>query len=100
MTLRRLLAALILLTLIGGHPTAAPVSGAQCQTVAAPADGCCGTGDMPSCALACSAAPAAVGEASAQVQPSHGGAPLAAAACNTRSFTLPPDTAPPKILSA
>lgn len=100
MILRRLLTALVLLALIAGHPMAAP-AGTECQTVAAAADsGCCGTGDMASCVLACSVPAAAVGRASARVAPLDAGAPLDGPASTTRSFSRPPDTAPPKLFSA
>jgi len=101
MILRRLLIALVLLALVAGHPMAAPAVAAECQTVGAAADsGCCGTGDMASCVLACSAPAATVGRASAQVAPLDAGAPLGGPGSTTRSFSRPPDTAPPKALSA
>lgn len=104
MTFRRLLAALVLLTLITGHPMAAtPGAKAACGTSDMPATdasgGCC-TGDIANCALACGAASAAVGETNKPIEPPHAGSPLDGAACSTRSFSRPPDTAPPKVLSA
>lgn len=88
--------------MIAGLPLAsAQAAGADCMTVSgAAADGCCGAGDIASCSVACSAAVAAVGKADAQVVPLYAGSPLGRAAAQTRSVSHPPDTAPPKLLSA
>ncbi len=102
MTFQRLLASLVLFTFLVGHPFAAdPLPCPDCATAAAPAlNGCCDVADMPSCALSCSAAPAAVGDARAKFLPLDPGSPLDSAARTLQSFSRPPDTAPPKVLSA
>lgn len=101
MRFRRLLAFLVALTLIAGLPLgSAQATGAGCTTVSAAADGCCGAGDIASCSVACSAAVAAVGKADGQVVPLYAGSPLGGAVAQTRSVSHPPDTAPPKLLSA
>ena len=103
MIVRKLLAALLMLTLIAGYPMAATICvGAGCgmSGVAAEVRDSYGGADMASCALACSAVPAAVGDARAKVLPLDAGSPLDSAAWTTRSFSRPPDTAPPKVLSA
>ncbi len=105
MTFRTLLVGLALLTLIAGHPMAATLGAkAACgmTDMAAATDtsgGCC-AGDMANCALACAGAPGAVGKTNKQVELPHAGSPLDGAARDTQSFSRPPDTAPPKILSA
>lgn len=105
MNLRRLLAALVLLMLIPGHSLVARICvGADCSTsgMVSAANGGAGFGgaDMARCTVACSTVPAAVGFASARVLLLDAGLPLESAALTTRSFSRPPDTAPPKVLSA
>lgn len=103
MTFRTLLASLIALTLLASLPaTHVQAAASDCASaVSAPAaDDCCDTGDMASCFFACSAAPAAVGKAGADAVPFHTASPLDNAAAQARSVSRPPETAPPKPLSA
>lgn len=105
MTLRRLLASLIALTMVAAAPGLAQASvapGGDCVTVSSPAaeDGCCGgAADVSSCSLPCFMGQAAIGETAADFMPLLDGSPLEDYAVRARPVSRPPDTAPPKLLS-
>lgn len=105
MTLRILLASLITVVLIAGFPAGAQAGSAssECATVSSVSidGGCCGAVDKAICSIACPAPlAAAVGEVSHRFQPTLGGSPLERSASRARFLARPPDTAPPKSLSA
>lgn len=102
MTLRKLLASIVAVTLLAGLSALAPVQAAEgdCATVSGPADGCCGGADMAGCPMACSMVHAAIGSTVAQDVPVSAGSPLERDAAFTRSVSRPPDTTPPKFFSA
>lgn len=102
MTFRTLLAALIAVVLVAGHPVAPVQAGApDCATIVGAADdACCGAGEMAACSFACSATPAAVATTHAHAVPLHTGSPLDHASAQARSVSRPPETAPPKLPSA
>jgi hypothetical protein len=103
--LKRLLASLIVVTLIAGLPaiasTAAAAADCVTLTSASSDDGCCGGADMSGCALACAvgSSTAAVGKTAEPVEAGLGAAPLASLVSSPVSPARPPDTAPPKALS-
>lgn len=105
MILKRLLASLIAVALIAGLPGggyAACAAGADCAMVSSvnADEGCCGGTDMPSCAIACGLHMAAVGDAADRLAAAADPAPRAGADTHARLLAGPPDTAPPKSISA
>ena len=102
MTLRKLLALIVAVTLLAGLPAlaAAAAAGDDCATLGDPADGCCGGADMAGCSMACSLVHAAIGSMVAQDAPLSAGSPLARDAAFTRSASRPPDTTPPRFFSS
>lgn len=98
----RLLASFVALALIAGLPVvSAHAATADCATVSATADGgCCGGADMASCSMACTVPAAAVGKVFDRAAQLVSGTRPERYSAPTRSVSRPPDTAPPKLLSA
>jgi len=105
MTLRRFFASLIALAVIAAAPglvSASAALGGDCVAASCAAldDGCGGGVDMSSCALPCALGHAAVGRTADDLMALLDSAPLKDRSAGALSVNSPPDTAPPKSLSA